>query len=218
MRQIRSFFRVHRTAHVFQVRPRPVRIPYTNARRGQLRRLDVSFHRRPRFRRTPRRPVRGGPACSTRVGPSPSWWCTAAPAVGAASRFSFRASPSTASSFSGAPRLLIRAATQAPRSRIASGASRTGRPFTVSTAGRGTRSVHAIGREPQLAVGLFHPQRVAAVASDDLDSLAIERMNWQPDRRHRPVPERVRPGVLRLALLGLGRALCLSLSGASGAP
>jgi len=73
-------------------------------------------------------------------------------------------------------------------------------------------------QEPQLAVGLFHPQRVAAVAGDDLDALAAERMNGQPDRRHRPARAPVRPRGLRLARLGLGSALCLSLSGASGAP
>lgn len=38
-------------------------------------------------------------------------------------------------------------------------------------------------QEPQLAIGLFHAQGVAAVALDDLDLLTVERMDGQPDRR-----------------------------------
>jgi len=70
-------------------------------------------------------------------------------------------------------------------------------------------------QEPQLAIGLFHPQRVAAVPFDHLDLLAVERMDWQPDRRHGPAREVTRPRVLRRARLGFGSALCLSVSGAS---
>ena len=122
-------------------------LPHVHERpSGQLRRLELSFHRRPRVCRPPRRPARGGPACPTRGGSSPARWGTAAPSVGAASPFSFRASASTASSFSDASRRLIRAPTQAASSRSAPGAKRTGRPCTVSAAGRGARSVHAIGR------------------------------------------------------------------------
>jgi len=40
-------------------------------------------------------------------------------------------------------------------------------------------------QEPQVTSGLFHAQRVSAVAIDDLDSLAVQRMDWQPDRRRR---------------------------------
>jgi hypothetical protein len=68
-------------------------------------------------------------------------------------------------------------------------------------------------QEPQLAIGLFHAHGVAAVATDDLDSLAVERMNGQSDRRDRPAPEHVRPRARRRARLGFGSALGLSVSG-----
>jgi hypothetical protein len=64
-----------------------------------------------------------------------------------------------------------------------------------------------------LTIGLFHAQGVAAVATDDLDSLAVERMNGQSDRRDRPAPEHVRPPARRRARLGFGSALGLSVSG-----
>jgi hypothetical protein len=72
------------------------------------------------------------------------------------------------------------------------------------------------GQEPQLTIGLFHAQGVAAVARDDLDSLAAERMDGQPDRCHRPAREHGRPGARRRPRPGFGSALGLSLSGASG--
>ena len=70
------------------------------------------------------------------------------------------------------------------------------------------------GQEPQLAIGLFHAQGVTAVASDDLDSLAMEGMDGQPDGRRWPARGQVRPGGVRQ---GFGSAVCLSLSGATGA-
>jgi hypothetical protein len=109
------------------------------------------------------------------------------PSVGAASSVSSRASPALESSFSGDPRRLIRAATQAPSSRSASGANRTRRPLSASAAGRGTRSLHATGRSLSGPSG-FHAQGVTAVATDDLDSLEVERMDGQSDRRDRPLP------------------------------
>ena len=122
-------------------------LPHVDERpSGQLRGLDRASHRRPRFGRASRRPARDGPVCSTRGGPSPARWGPAAPSRGAASRFSLRASASAESSFPGGPPGVMRAATQAPSWRSASGANRTGRPSTTSAAGRGIRSVHATGR------------------------------------------------------------------------
>ena len=71
-------------------------------------------------------------------------------------------------------------------------------------------------QEPQLAIGRFHVQGVAAVATDNLDSLEVERMDGQSDRRERPAPEHVRPRARRSARLGFGSALGLSVSGLRG--
>ena len=117
------------------------------------------------------------------------------------------------SSFSGDPRRRIRAATHAPSSRSASGA-KSDPSAPQRQRGRPRDQVGPRDRqEPQLAIGLFHAQGVAAVATDDLDSLAVERMNGQSDRRDRPAPEHVRPRARRRARLGFGSALGLSVSG-----
>ena len=72
-------------------------------------------------------------------------------------------------------------------------------------------------QEPQLAIRLLHAQTVAAVAFDDRDLLAVQRMDGQADRRHRQARRHVRPRGLRLAPPGFGSALRLSVSGPSAA-
>jgi hypothetical protein len=72
--------------------------------------------------------------------------------------------------------------------------------------------------EPQVAIGLFHAQRVTTVPCDDLELRTAERMHGQADRRRGPAREPGRPRVRRRPWLGFGSALGLSLSGASVAP